>query len=391
MKLAKKLIALALVLCMVFCLSIAAFAAEGDTHEDKGTITLTKLYKLEGAGSSPAETIKLLQEDKAQLDGDTVIPMPDLAVATDANGNAYPAVDGKNVVAVINYADGDATADGAGKGEKTITITLPDVKDLNVGKYAYLLKEVGENKAGVTYHDGNIVVVITVISEGENKRISAVHTEEAIEGQKWYDFKDTDKSTGSGKKDTFTNTYSAGTLSLSKTVTGNLGDTTNKYFKFTLKLEKGDLNGKDFADSFTVSNRGSYNSNGEEAQKNPATVDFDTDYVFWLKHGDTITIDNIPEGVRYTITEADYSATSKEFQDGYTTTNTVDGDASKDALIATGNIVADSTKNKVAFTNTKEGPIDTGITLDSLPYLLALAFAFGGAVVLFTRKRRVED
>ncbi|MCC8358157.1 MAG: hypothetical protein LJU34_10115, partial [Oscillospiraceae bacterium] len=43
------------------------------------------------------------------------------------------------------------------------------------------------------------------------------------------------------------------------------------------------------------------------------------------------------------------------------------------------------------ITNTYEGTIDTGITLDSLPYMLVLVAVLALGAVMIIRKRRVED
>ena len=45
-----------------------------------------------------------------------------------------------------------------------------------------------------------------------------------------------------------------------------------------------------------------------------------------------------------------------------------------------------------SFTNTKDGQIDTGISLDSLPYILVFAGVAVAAVVMVVfRKRRYDD
>ena len=354
MKTIKKLLALALVLCMMFCLSVAVFAdgestpteptePEETTYDDMTQVTITKVYKLIGAGSSPAETFTLEQVGAGVVKSGDATSAPALGTITGAT-----------------FAAGAANADGA---RGNITIALPKYE--RVGIYEYTLKETVGSTAGVTYRSENIKLVVTVIEQNGKVCVAAVHTEEAKEDGSY----DTTKGEGSTKSDTFENTYSAGKLNITKIVTGKLGDT-SKYFKFTLKLEQDTLEDKTFAGNFNVSSQGSYVD--KEGNKNPAAVTFG-DNVFWLKDGETITIENIPYGVKYTVTEDSYSA------DGYTTTMTGDS----------GTINA--AEQTAAFTNYKDGEIDTGISLDSLPYILALAVAFGGAVVLFSRKRHVED
>ena len=45
----------------------------------------------------------------------------------------------------------------------------------------------------------------------------------------------------------------------------------------------------------------------------------------------------------------------------------------------------------ITFTNHKEATIDTGILLDSAPYLLTLAIALGGMAIYVINKRKKED
>ena len=216
-----------------------------------------------------------------------------------------------------------------------------------VGVYTYTLKETDNKTAGVAYYSKDIKLVVTVIQGEDGKlRVAGVHTEDE----------------GSDKSDEITNIYSAGTLKVSKTVTGNLGDR-DKYFTFKVTLT-GEQD-KNYADSYAVTG-GSY-------EENPTTVKVGEPAVFHLRHGDTISISNLPYGVTYTVEETAAEA------DGYTTEKTGDS----------GRIC--SAEATAAFTNTKEGHIDTGIKLDSLPYILVFAGALALAVIMVIRKRRISD
>lgn len=97
-----------------------------------------------------------------------------------------------------------------------------------------------------------------------------------------------------------------------------------------------------------------------------------------LHHNDTVTFKNIPAGVTYKIEETDYSA------EGYTTT--VGGATTREA---TGTIGANATST-VEYTNTYEYNIETGIALDSLPYVLVLAFVALGGIAFIVRRRRAR-
>lgn len=254
----------------------------------------------------------------------------------DGEAEAAPAL---GTITGATYEEGAATVSGA-TGD--ITVALPEYT--NVGVYEYTLKEVAGTTAGVTYYDKDIKLVVTVVNDNNGKlRIAAVHTE----------------STGETKSDNFPNTYKAGELDVSKTVIGNLGDK-NKYFKFTVTLT-GEA-GKTYRDSYAVT--------GGSNTENPTSIKIGEETTFLLKHGDTIHIANLPYDVTYTVTE-----TAAE---GYTTEKT--GDTGKISA-------ADQT---AAFTNTKNGEVDTGVVLNNMPYILVLAVLAAGVAVFIIRKRR-ED
>ena len=50
-----------------------------------------------------------------------------------------------------------------------------------------------------------------------------------------------------------------------------------------------------------------------------------------------------------------------------------------------------ATSQTIAFTNTKEIPVNTGVILDTLPYVLMLIAVGGGVVAFFLRKRHHDD
>lgn len=321
----KKLVSLLLAALLVLSLATTAFAAEDFT--DQTSVTVTKVYKLIGEGASPAETFTLQQISAGVVTDGDATAAPDLGTITGAA-----------------FAEGEATTDGTAK---PITITLPAYS--LVGKYEYVLREVIGTNAGVTYYGSDIKLIVTVINDEETGtiRVGAVHTEAADGGN----------YNPATKSDEIENTYSAGTLEITKTVAGNLGDKT-KYFEFTLTLTA--ESGKDYASGYAVTG-GSYESN-------PTSVTVGGTATFYLKDGETISIANLPYGVGYTVVEKNY--------DDYELTKSGD----------VGTI--HSAKQTAAFTNTKGGYVDTGIALDSMPYVLMLGLAamFGTALVM-NRKR----
>lgn len=304
----KKFVAILLTLMLVLGVS-GALAADAES------VVIKKSYKLVGAGSSPAETFTLEQTGSRVLDGDATAA-PALGAIT---GAAFDA--------------GAATSEGA---TKAITVNLP-VYD-RVGKYEYTLKEVQGNNAGVGYYDAAMKLVVTVIN-GNNglERVAAVHTELAP---------------GAAKSDTFENTYSAGTLTVKKNVTGNLGDK-NKEFDFTVTFAA--PQGKDWTPAIGLP------EGATMVADNPMS------YTFKLKHDAMATFGNLPAGVTYTVIEAPV--------EGYTTTST-----GENGVIIAG-------LNEVTFTNEKKGEIDTGVTTENLPYVILMGLVvLAGAALLIKRK-----
>lgn len=322
----KKFVAILLTLMLVLGIG-AAVATEAEVTPttdtdltDHETVTIKKVYKLVGAGTSPAETFTLEQVGVGRV--------------TDGDATSAPAL---GTITGAAFNEGAATADGTTIGN--ITVALPEYT--SVGVYEYTLQEVAGTTAGVAYYGKTIKLVVTVVNGTDgNIRVAAVHTESEDEV----------------KSDKFENTYSAGTLNVSKTVAGNLGDK-NKYFEFKVTLIG--VEGKTYGDSYAVS--------GGSKDDNPKSIVIGQETTFMLKHGDTLSIANLPYNVTYTVTETAAA--------GYETTKTGDR----------GTIGA--AEQTAAFTNTKTGSIDTGVTTENLPYVLLIGFVvLAGAALLIKRK-----
>ena len=105
---------------------------------------------------------------------------------------------------------------------------------------------------------------------------------------------------------------------------------------------------------------------------------------FTLKHNDEYTIENVPLGSTVTVTEQDCS------QSGYTTSYQIDGADKQNGRTA--EFTVSENGNAVVFTNFKDVNPDTGVALDSLPYvLILLAAAAGSAVFLIRRCRKNRE
>lgn len=340
----------------------AAFAVNpATTYQNQSEVKIYKHYGLEGNGTSPEETFYLVQANKQVLTGDiSAEDVPNLIeLTTKPDGaNGY-------YVASVKFDEGGAKASET-ENVGAFVVKLPTYD--HVGKFEYTLQEVAGNTAGVTYRLDTIKLVVSVINDG-TIRVAGVHTENEG-GQKSSSFSD--------------NKYAANTLTVSKYVSGNMGDK-NTYFQFELSLEPGTANGrKNFAESYAIDYAKA--TSNKNTTKNISVNG--TSVKFWLKSGESISIANLPEGVEWTVNELD--ADGKAVANGATNgLYTVSVDGATGSIVAAG---ASDTSNKASFTNTHEGTPDMGVILDNAPYIALLAIvAIGGVALMLNKRRRDEE
>lgn len=157
-------------------------------------------------------------------------------------------------------------------------------------------------------------------------------------------------------------------LTVTKTVTGKLGDT-NKAFTFQIL----DASGNPV--TLTTGNYEFSNTNG-------ALLNDGTDGKFTLKDGASITFKNLPSG-QYKVVEDNYSG------EKYETSYVVDSGTPVNGQEATVTIGTDA--KQIDFTNHRTLEPDLGVLLDTLPYIVILAVVAGGMALLMLRKRRKND
>lgn len=204
---------------------------------------------------------------------------------------------------------------------------------------------------------------------------------------------------------TFSNIYEKNTtdVTITKQVTGLLGDT-NKGFTFNVSIKQ---NGADCT--------------GVTAKKGEQTVSDLTN--FTLKHNETVTLENVPIGATIEVTEvvpgehynvsatghsdeqngrdnvtfiyvaAANTATAGNADDADLMLLSMDEDTAVDADAVALTDATDKTvpNNAITVTNRATLKPDTGVLLDTLPYIVILAVVAGGGILLMLRKRRKED
>ena len=149
-------------------------------------------------------------------------------------------------------------------------------------------------------------------------------------------------------------------ITVSKTVTGNMGDRTREFsFTLTLWSDDGGTQTPYSLDTLPLRASGS-----------------DGVYSFSLKHGESITFDNIHTGVHYAVSEGDCSG------EGYVTR--VSG-VSEESRTASG-VISDS-EVSVGFINEKQGVIPVGLRSGAAASALLFAAGLAGLLLALTRRR----
>lgn len=283
-------------------------------------------------------------------------------------------------------------------GDKKMTyhldglIVLHDTTHINV---KFMVQDVGEDTFALvrdyggafTVPEGSTSISLSNINRPDVLRAGQTEadcpaTKETADGtvykfEGWY----TDKNfTPESKFDFTEDTISADTtfyakyvpasanLTVTKTVTGKLGDT-NKAFTFQIL----DASGNPV--TLTTGNYEFSNTNG-------ALLNDGTDGKFTLKDGASITFKNLPSG-QYKVVEDNYSG------EKYETSYVVDSGTPVNGQEATVTIGTDA--KQIDFTNHRTLEPDLGVLLDTLPYIVILAVVAGGVALLMLRKHRKED
>lgn len=237
-----------------------------------------------------------------------------------------------------------------------------------VGKYAYTISEDDTMIPGITKDNRTLKMIITVVNK----------TSENLDYNTGYGYYVGLFNQDGSKADDFTNTYNSYSLEVKKTVQGNFGDLGDT---FTFYITLGGADGKDnnYASATVTVSDAANAANGKTW-----TIGGGAQSVT-LKHGQIITVSNLPVGVTYTVTE------KKTNDDGtawvYDTTG--EAVAINDVLPS---ITANNNENKVEIVNKHEGTPDMGVILDNAPYIALLAIvAIGGVALMLNKRRRDEE
>lgn len=327
----KKLISIMLALVFVFSMATVAFATETDP-------TPANLVKEVANGGT--FTINKQYVVNGTAPKETFTFTVSEGEVKDGDAKTAPVV-----------TIGDVEFTGVSTETKTVTVQLPTYT--NVGEYHYTISENESSNAGVTTQTTSLTLVVYVLNGTEEGtltcKVALMANGEKVDG-----------FTGD-----LANKYDSGSLAVTKEVTGNMGDKTKEF---------------DVTVTFTNTNGASVISYTEDG--NDKTISFNEAGVasatIQLRHEETITFTNIPTGTTYEVTESDYTTSTE----GYDAATYVFSDDNKS--------ISANDSDTVKITNNKGVEIDTGISLDSVPFILILAVCAGAAILFVTKRRSVE-
>ena len=363
--------ALVMLLAFVLLLGTTAITASAETTYTPigGSTTFVKNLVVDADTNIPDITFSY------SMRRGTAVP------ATDSNIEILVSETGGGTIGTAEFSNADTTNTIAGLPtdedhsnpttgkkyvQKSVSITLPNTSFTKPGVYRYEITEKTDNPLpGVTYDPDSIryLDVFVVADESDvlhvqNYVFRKAATNIGLDGK--YVSNPDEKSSG------YINTLTQYDFDFSKTISGNQGDK-NKRFNFTLNI--------------TGANPGVYPVITNGVTDNPTSITVGADgtatKVYSLTNGSTVKVVGLNAGAVCTVEEdpGDYTATHKLDTGGE------NSGPSQDA------VTLDS-DHSVAFTNTRNGIIPTGIIMTIAPF--AIGICVFGAVFIFIicRKKR---
>lgn len=338
-----------------------ATAASGDAINNGGNFTIPKNLTANETGMTvPSDTVNF-----------TIIVENDAAKTT---GLALPTITSANV----------------NNGTGNIAVSLPTYS--KVGEYVYTITESEGNVAGVNYSTATYKMHVYVVnSDADNTQGSVlqckVRFDKVTTGENG---ETTDKKISS-----IENTYDAGTLTVTKKVTGSMGDR-DQAFSFdvtftapTGKILKSEVTVGGTAEAVTAGTGCTYADGKITFAENATTATVS----FTLTDSDSIVFTNVPNGVTYTVSEAKFGDyTTKVGLDNAAATSVAVNDDNKIVSSGTFSVSAQKSALSVNYINNNGALVDTGVILDNAPYIALLAIvAIGGVALMLNKRRRDEE
>ena len=363
--------ALVMLLAFVLLLGTTAITASAETTYEPigGSTTIVKNLVVEEGTNIPKITFNYtIRRGDPQVATATTIEILASPIAEQTIGTAeFSNADTANTINGLP-SDADPSNPTAGKKyvQKYVSITFPRGTFTKPGVYRYVINETNNHLPGVGY-DGNPTRYLDVFVVADSNNVLSVNsyvlrkaaTNINLDGE--YVSNPTEKNVG------YTNTLTQHDFEFRKTIAGNQGDK-NKRFNFTLNI--------------TGANPGTYPITAtDDVTGNPTSITVGDNGTatgsYSLTNGSTVKVIGLNEGAVCTVTEdpGDYTPTHS-----LDSSNAVSGASSGEVTL--------NNDHSVAFTNTRNGIIPTGIIMTIAPF--AIGICVFGAVFIFIicRKKR---
>lgn len=324
-----------------------------DSNSNIPNITFSYTMRRGTGSAATADTIEIL-----------VSPTGGGVVGTASFSNA----DTPNTIPGLPSDDDPVNNPTEGKkyAQKEVTVTLPDTSFTKPGVYRYEITETNEGLPGVSYDTNAIRYLDVFVVADENDVLSVDSyvlrdsaTAIGIDGK--YTSEPDKKSAG------YTNSITQYNFDFNKTISGNQGDK-NKRFTFTLTV--------------SGANPGTYPVIANDVTDNPTTITVPLSGTvsaeYQLTNGSSVQILGLNEGAVCNV---------EEDPDDYTPTYSIDEAGTVSGSICT--VVLENSGHSVAFTNTRNGIIPTGVIIAIAPFAIGI-LVFGAVIVFIVirRKRR---
>ena len=372
--------------------------SEATDRNGKPYVTASRVVTVTGIIAGTSNTYTFTEDkSRASVDGYEMIADKERAEITVGGGgtnhnvtftNTYTPVTTRLTVSKATKKDG--AEDHSNNTDFNFTLTLGE-KSLG----ATWTKGTDHGTVGGTSHEftlkGGESITFSGISVEDNSvtvtedNYSAQHYTTTIDGRTGHEItipaSTLRDNQNTGTKVEFTNAYTTPKLesmTIKKVVTGAFGERTKD---FTFKVELSHATNPALLEGVT----------------HPDGIDLTS---FKLKHGNSVTLGNIPIDTTITITELDandYKTSATGHSQSVTGSNPrtftykVEERNGVATLVSTDTGAEAVAHNAITVENNFDGTPDTGVLLDTLPYLILLAVAVAGGVLVVVRKRKHRD
>ena len=271
--------------------------------------------------------------------------------ADSSNPSGATGIPTSGTVAFSNKAPTSGTATATG------TIEFSGATFTKNGDYSYLITETASTDS--TTYPIDSTNKYTVKVSVRNASATDFTNDKAVTVQV-YSGEGASATKQDGATITFTSSSVLRTITIKKTVTGNMADA-DEYFPVSVTVTG------NTGETYSITGQ-SYSGSGKITSLTSGTAG-----TIYIKHNETITINNVPNGKTYQFTETNTK--------GYTAA--VNGTAG--ASSGTKTVGATNTNT---ITNTLSSPVPTGAILKILPYILIIGLAVAAIIIVVIRSNK---